>query len=84
MIAPEEISAALQHAVEASHGIDADGALSETSRLFGFKRVGPEIRATFARVLDGLIRDSVIEKRGDLLHCIPVEGGGSKNRDQPA
>ena len=78
MIAPEEISAALQHAVEASHGIDADGALTETSRLFGFKRVGPEIRATFAGVLDGLIRDSVIEKRGDLLHCIPVKGGGSK------
>ena len=78
MIAPEEISAALRHAIEASHGIDADGALTETSRLFGFQRVGPEIRATFAGVLDGLIRDSVIEKRGDLLHCIPVEGGGSK------
>ena len=56
MMAPEEISAALRHAVEASHGIDANGALTETSRLFGFKRVGPEIRATFAGVLDGLIR----------------------------
>ena len=78
MIAPEEISAALRHAVEASHGIDADGVLTETSRLFGFERIGPEILATFAGVLDGLIRDSVIEKRGDLLHCIPVEDGGSK------
>ena len=73
MIAPEEIGAALRHAVQASHGIDADGALAEASRLFGFKRVGSEIQATFDKVLDGLIRDSVIEKRGNLLHCIPTE-----------
>ena len=77
MIAPEEIGAALRHAVQASHGIDADGALAEASRLFGFKRVGSEIQATFDRVLDGLIRDGAIEKRGNLLHCIPIKGGGS-------
>ena len=77
MIAPEEIGAALRHAVQASHGIDADGALAEASRLFGFKRVGSEIQATFDKVLDSLIRDGAIEKRGNLLHCIPIEGGGS-------
>ena len=76
MIAPEEIGAALRHAVQASHGIDADGALAEASRLFGFKRLGSEIQATFDKVLDGLVRDGAIEQRGNLLHRIPIEGGG--------
>ena len=48
MIAPEEIGVALRQATQASFGIVADDAIGEASRLFGFKRVGAEIRATFA------------------------------------
>ena len=84
MIAPEEIGAALRHAVQASHGIDAAGALAAAGRLFGFKRVGSEIQATFDKVLDGLVRDGAIEKRGNLLHCSLREPPDHDAPRQPA
>ena len=68
MIAPEEIAVALRRAVLASFGIVADDAISEASRLFGFKRVGAEIQATFATVLERLVEHGELEQRGDQLH----------------
>ena len=68
MIAPEEIGVALRRAVFASFGIVADDAISEASRLFGFKRVGAEIRATFATVFKRLVERGELEQRGDQLH----------------
>ena len=73
MIAPEEISAALQHAVEASHGIDADSALTEASRLFGFKRVGREIQTRFRAVLRDLVTVGILQVRVGQLHLVRRE-----------
>lgn len=68
MIAPEEIGVALRRATQASFGIVAADAISEASRLFGFKRAGAEIRATFATVLERLVEHGELEQRGDQLH----------------
>ena len=68
VIAPEEIGAALRYAVQTSFGIGANDAVVEASRLLGFKRVGPDIKATFAGVLDDLVERGVFEKRGEQLH----------------
>ena len=68
MIAPEEIGAALLHAVRASYGINANGAVAEASRLFGYKRTGPDIRSNFKKVLHRLIKVGVLEQRGEHLH----------------
>ena len=77
MIAPEEIGAALRHAVRISFGIAANDAITQASRLLGFKRVGSDIQATFAKVLDRLIKDGVVEERGDQLRVGPAKGGDS-------
>ena len=68
VIAPEEIGAALRYAVQTSFGLGANDAVVEASRLLGFKRVGPDIQATFASVRDDLVERGVFEKRGEQLH----------------
>ena len=70
MIAPEEIGAALQQAVQASHGIDADGAVTEASRLFGFKRVGREIQTRFKAVLRDLVTVGILQEGGGQLRPV--------------
>ena len=67
MIAPEEIGAALVHAVRVSYGIAPHDAVQEAVRLFGFKRAGRNIVERFRNVLDGLARDGVVVREGDLL-----------------
>ena len=67
MIAPEEIDAALLHAVQASYGIDADEAVAEASRLFGYRRTGPDIRLSFKRALKRLIVQGNLQERGGQL-----------------
>ena len=67
LIAPEEIGAALLEVVRASHGINEDGAITEARKLFGFKRTGPDIRASIEEVVRKLVRDGVLERRGDFL-----------------
>ena len=76
MIVPEEIGAALRHAVQASYGIDADDAVTEASRLFGFKRAGKEIRTMFDTVLDTLVQGGEIEKRDNQLRFVSQGDGG--------
>ena len=68
MIAPEEIGAALLNAVRTSYGIDANGAVAEASRLFGYRRTGPDIRFNFDKILRWLIKIGVVEERGEHLH----------------
>ena len=75
-IAPEEIAAALVHAVRASFGIGPNDAVQEAVRLFGFKRAGPKIVARFREVLDGLVADGELVREGALLQ-VPVGGGRS-------
>ena len=73
MIAPEEIGAALVHAVRVSYGIAPDDAVREAVRLFGFKRTGPNIVEHFRGVLDGLVHDgSLVRDGGFLLALLPV------------
>ena len=67
MIAPEEIGTALVHAVRVSYGIAPNDAVQEAVRLFGFKRAGRNIVERFRSVLDGLARDGVVVREGDLL-----------------
>ena len=69
MIAPEEIGAALQRVVRSSFGIDENGAITEASRLFGFQRVGKEIRTTFQAVLRDLVTVGILQERGGQLHA---------------
>jgi len=67
MIAPEEIGAALVHAVRVSYGIAPEAAVQEAVRLFGFKRAGQKIVRSFRRVLDGLVEDGVLVREQELL-----------------
>ncbi len=68
MIAPEEIGAALQYAVLLSLGIDENGAITEASRLFGFQRVGKDIKTRFQAVLRDLVSVGVLQERAEQLH----------------
>ena len=69
MIAPEEIGAALQAAVHSSYGIDANGAITEASRMFGFKRVGKEIQTRFQAVLRDLVTVGILQERSGQIHA---------------
>ena len=74
MIAPEEIGAALQHAVRSSFGIGEDGAITVASRLFGYQRVGSEIKTRFHAVVKDLVAAGVLQERGGHLHVPRQEG----------
>ena len=78
MIAPEEIGAALQCAVHSSYGIDENGAITEASRLFGFQRVGKEIKTRFQAVLRDLVTSGNLQVRDGQLHVAKPE---SNRRD---
>lgn len=68
MIAPQEIEAALKCAVRVSHGIDANGAVTEAGRLFGYRRIGADIRSIFRKTLDRLIlKGAVVESDGQVF-----------------
>ncbi len=69
LIAPEEIGAALAHAVQVSYGIDADEAVAEASRLFGYKKTGSNIQSSFKKVLNRLIMRGVLQDQGGQLSC---------------
>ena len=79
LISPQELGAALLHAVRVSHGIDETGAINEAARLFGFKRVGPGIRSRFKNVLVELVESGVLTHERQHLHPgskeIPIPGG---------
>ena len=73
-IAPEEIAAALVHAVRASYGIEPDDAVTEATRLFAYKRAGPKIKTRFRRVLDQLVADGTVVREGPLLQLPDATG----------
>ena len=75
MMAPEEIAAALVHAVRVSYGIAPDAAVQEAVRLFGFRRAGQKIVGSFRRVLDGLVEDGVLVRERGLLRLPDAQGG---------
>ena len=75
-IAPEEIGHALVLAVRDSHGVrdDDDGrdaALRDAARVFGFKQLGKNLRAGLQAVLDRLVEDGTVERRGGFLYENP-------------
>ena len=88
MIAPEEIGAALQCAVRRSYGIDENGAITEASRMFGFRRVGSEIRTSFRAVLKDLVTAGMLQEHGEQLHAAKSESntgiGWGHGAKQPA
>ena len=73
-IASEEIGTALTHVVRASYGIEADDAVREAVRLFGYKQAGRKIRERFRRVLDELVEDGALAKEGELLQSSVRDG----------
>ena len=83
-IAPEEIGHALVLAVRDSHGVrdddvGRDAALRDAARIFGFKRVGKELRAGLQDVLGRLVEDGTVERRGGFLY----EAGDSSGERNP-
>ena len=78
MIAPQEIGAALQCAAHSSYGIDENGAITEASRLFGFQRVGKDIKTRFQGVLRDLVTAGNLQVRDGQLHVVKPE---SNRRD---
>ncbi len=82
LISPQELGAALLQAVRASHGIDEAGAINEATRLFGFKRVGPNIRSSFKTILGGLVESGILTHERQHLHPgsneIPIPGGDGR------
>ena len=74
MIAPEEIGAALVHAVQVSYGIAPNDAVHEAVRLFGFKRAGRNIVEHFRSVLDGLVQDGSLVQDGGFLRLPGTTG----------
>ena len=68
MIAHEEISVALVHAVRVSYGIATEDAVREAIRLFGIGRAGASIAKRFRQVLDKLVEDGALVRDGRFLH----------------
>ena len=73
MIAREEVSEALIHAVRVSYGIAPDDAVQEAIRLFGFRRAGRGMVEHFQQVLGRLVGDRFLVREGDLLQ-LPDSG----------
>ena len=61
LIAPEEIQEAIKLIVSESYGIEQNDLAHETCRLFGFKRVTPEMKQRVKSAINEMI------KRGDLI-----------------
>ena len=70
MIAPEEITQALHHAVNDSFGIGEDEAINEACRLFGFQRTGSKITSRIRPIVEQMLKDGKLQRTGGLL-CIP-------------
>jgi very-short-patch-repair endonuclease len=70
-VAAEEIQRAMLLIVEHSFGIKREALLQETSRLFGFQRVGDHIRTCLSNNLRSLLRMKMVQEDGDLIHLRP-------------
>ena len=66
-IASEEIATALAHVVRVSYGIRPTDAVAEARRLFGFRHGGRNIVRRFRQVLDELVAQGRIVRKGSLL-----------------
>ena len=67
LIAPEEIAAAIKQVVSDAFGIDCEDLAREVCKLFGFKSVSTEMRRGVDSVLEGLIAQGELTKKGDSL-----------------
>lgn len=59
MIAPSEYETAAYHALRQNLALSAEELLTETARLLGFARVGPDVRAAISSVIDGRVAPKV-------------------------
>ena len=67
LIAPEEIEIAIKQVVSGTYGIDREELAREVCKLFGFKLVSTEMRREVESVLDGLIAQGELTRKGDSL-----------------
>ena len=67
LIAPEEIKAAIKALVSNAYGVEREDIAREVCRLFGFKSVSAEMRRGVESVLDGLIVQGELTRKGDSL-----------------
>ena len=67
LIAPEEIGAATKALVSNAFGVDQEELAREVCKLFGFKLVSTEMRREVESVLDGLIAQGELTRKGDSL-----------------
>jgi hypothetical protein len=70
---PAEIRAALIAVVRVHFGIDADEAVIEASRLFGFRAASSQLKEAMCEEVRQLIGDRVIEERNGKLYSISRE-----------
>ncbi len=68
-VAPEEIHAAIELAVNESFGLDEGEVAISACRLLGFSRVTEEMRATIEAERDCLIAKGRLVMRGEVLVC---------------
>ncbi len=67
LIAPEEIEKAIKAIVSNAFGIEREELAREVCRLFGFKSVSAEMRRGVESVLDKLIAQEELTRKGDSL-----------------
>jgi very-short-patch-repair endonuclease len=68
-VAPEEIHAAIELAVNESFGLDEGDVANSACRLLGFSRVTEEMRATVEAERDYLVAKGRLVMRGEVLVC---------------
>ncbi|WP_406693837.1 DUF3320 domain-containing protein [Singulisphaera sp. Ch08] len=71
LIAPEEIGAAVDRAVTEALGMEPTEVASAACRLLGFPRVSDEMRQRIDSIVEDLVRQNRLIKRGD--HLLPPE-----------
>jgi hypothetical protein len=62
-----EIEFAVLHIVEAGFGVARATVATEVARIFGAKRVGPDVVVRLQEVIDGLLRRGALRESGNTL-----------------
>ena len=61
-ISEDELALALTTIASQSFGITPDALITETARVYGFKRTGEKISATLRKVYDQLVADGKVKE----------------------
>ncbi len=67
LIAPEEIKAAIKQAISDAFGIERDDLAREVCKLFGFKSSSGDMRQGVEKVVEELIEEEQLIRKGDSL-----------------